>query len=447
MGSFIIYVILFLVVVYGLASILTKYKRLAADSFHPRVVYRVVGFVALLYQIVLLLHHKEWAFSTYLMLVCTSASFFIALDVVDAIRKKRQRKNIGYPRGLHGDQFYSKAFLFMYAIGWLWRLYALVSGLLYGTFLATQLETTSYSNLFGIFNAASLLFFFGHLIFTSARKFPLFGLLLLSLELGWIFVSGSKAAILYVLLPTAFIAQKRQWIRMTPKLIILGGIVSLLVLQLSFTLITAYRISVKRGAFEGQSLDISLVSESLGEAFSSSFGGNNQDDASAIMNRLNWAEFYGALLDRPDVTEDRWYGRSYIPIVSWWIPRFVWPDKPNVSVGLWYGEEVLGWDYDTRSEGAITIWGDAFMNFGAVGAMTVSLLWFSLIFGIYDYFGSRGSWGLLIIATVYMRMIIGMEQNLAVPLVAMQLQIVEVYGIKLGLGSIKDFFKRSGRVN
>ena len=319
----------------------------------------------------------------------------------------------------------------------MWRLYALNAGLLYGTFLATQLEISSYGNLFGQLNGLSLLAMLGYSIFIKTSRITKFLVAMILAECIWAFMSGSKIALIYIIFPVLLVAYRRSWINIRPRKLVVGGVLGLMLINVSFGIVTAYRQSVHQAVASGQGLALAAVSEGVVNAFTN-FAATQSPPAvsnAGISERLNWAGFYGALIERSDLWHELWLGESYLPIFSWWIPRILWPDKPTVSIGAWYGEHVMGWDYETRSEGAITIWGDALVNFGLGGTFLASLLWIVASYSIYEKIGSRGKWGLLALAMVYVRLLLGIEQNMAAPLVAFQLQIFVIIMIWILLRS------------
>jgi len=63
-----------------------------------------------------------------------------------------------------------------------------------------------------------------------------------------------------------------------------------------------------------------------------------------------------------------WKGESYIPIFTKFIPRFLWPDKPQENMGQEFGHRygILAWDNLTTSMNTPIV-AEAYMNFGILG--------------------------------------------------------------------------------
>jgi len=433
---------------YVALSSLRLRRKLLADPFHPQSVYRFLILYVLVYSVFSSDDVEVFHFVTKLTVLLTALFFLVSLDVIGAVVSKKSRAKEFFPER-RSDKFFASAFLGLYIAGWMWRAFALQAGLLYGTFLATQLELSSYGNFVGQLNGLSLLALMGRIIFVQSDRLTKGMLLMIFAEIGWAFMSGSKIAILYVILPVLLIAYRRSWFRVQLRGAVLGGLVALILIQVSFSIVTAYRTSVQQSFASGEGLAFS----SLVEGVSNSITGlweptarSSSDSSNAISARLNLANFFGALIERQDLWRDPWLGESYFPIFTWWVPRFIWPDKPTVSVGAWYGEQVLGWETDTRSEGAITIWGDGLANFGFFGILFASVVWIFFSYFVYERIGGGRKWGLLILSMVYVRLLLGLEQNIAGPLVAFQLQVVWIAFIWLVFSILARLFAKRGSV-
>ena len=232
------------------------------------------------------------------------------------------------------------------------------------------------------------------------------------------------------------VAFQRGWLKLTFKTIFTSALLGVVALQISFSLVTAYRLGVQLMVASGSELTISAIAEgaaaTLPAMIENTLNSSSEPAKEGVSERLNWALYFGQLLERPDLTHDAWMGSSLSPIATWWIPRAVWPSKPTVSIGAWYGEHVLGWDYDTRSEGAITIWGDGYLNFGLAGALLFPIAWIAASYFLYEKLQQKGPWGMLVLSLIYIRLLLGLEQNIAAPLVAFQLQLMMIGGLWAG---------------
>ncbi|MCG0275502.1 MAG: hypothetical protein L5655_04950 [Thermosediminibacteraceae bacterium] len=392
------------------------------NLFHPYIAYRLILMVTMVLQVPRsILKGINFSEETYITILLTVLSFFVAMDIVIYLFPKIiSIPSIDFTRNC--SSVLSCFFVVIYFMSWLWRAFSLAKGLFHGTLLATQLTITTFSNIIGQLNNIGLLALIGYAVFNGNRKPNLIVFLMVIGEIVWMLIYGSKAAILYVLLPMIFIYFYKSKFRVSWKSSVI--IISLLFLMLIFFKIGQdYRIAIQKYSFgDGLSFQLIMIAlkSTLEENKITNLAINLREIIDNVLERLNWAYYYGALLEQPIVLQEKWYGKSYLPIFFWWIPRAVWSEKPPVSVGNWYGRTVLGWTYDTRSEGAITLWGDAMMNFGILGVLMIQIVWIILVFSIYRLGFSLGNWGFFFLASVYVRLLLGLEQNAAVPLVAIQ---------------------------
>ena len=103
-----------------------------------------------------------------------------------------------------------------------------------------------------------------------------------------------------------------------------------------------------------------------------------------------------------------------LPAFSWFIPSAVWDEKPRLSRGRWYAEEVLGWPPDEKSEAAMTMWGDGYMNFGLVGVLLFVMIWQSAFYIMYQRYLRVGGFTSYLVVMLYLPMLFAVETNLAV---------------------------------
>lgn len=304
-------------------------------------------------------------------------------------------------------------FAAVYVIGWVWRVHALRSGLLYGTLLATNLAPTAYSNLYGALSQLSTLAFLGLLVFSRRVGWLV---ALIALEVVWKWLGSSKAGLIYVLLPVMLILVHRGRWRLGWRTVLLSAV--LLAASLgSFTVIHQYRVAAQRvilsrgyGAFSPAAVIRELRPDS--ETF--------HETARSIATRFDWAK--GATAAREyagSVHAPSWKGGTYLRSFTWLIPRAVWPHKPDVSLGRWYANEVLGWSASTRAEAEITVWGEAYLNFGLLGAILLPAVWLLLLQVFYTRCLRGGSWGLLLVSASYVAILNAAAVNVAVTVAAL----------------------------
>lgn len=420
MGEILLYFLSFACFLYALVSTSVQWKFLSKDLFHIGFAYRLVVVLTLVFPTIETVEREQWDVAVGVIILVAALSVLVAVDVAGVVIKLKKARQEYFD-----DPFASHFFLVIFFLGWVWRIYALSAGLLYGTFLATQLEVNEFGNAFGLLNGLSLLGLFGYLTFLVKNKKNRISYFLVTLEILWALISGSKIAILYVLIPVLLILVKRGWVSLSGRFLLKAALFGFVAIQFSFIGVTAYRVGVQKAVASGQDLSAAAMFDGFLEV---AIGTSSRDpQESEMRERVNWASYLGALVAREDLWRQPWFGESFIPIVTWWIPRTFWPDKPNVSIGAWYGESVLGWDYGTRSEGAITIWGDGLINFGVIGVFFVSFFWVFFSFLVYKKLDQMGSWGLLGLASIYVKLLLGLEQNFANPVVAIQQQLMIVF--------------------
>lgn len=304
----------------------------------------------------------------------------------------------------------ARLFLLLFAAGWLWRAYAFSRGLLYGTFIGTRLELTGASNIMGTLNSLATLGMWGCVVFARRSRWTI---PLVAMEVIWLLATGSKGAVLYILVPFLMVLFQRGTIRINGRFV--AGMGAILVLFMAtFVVVHGYRVAVAKqvagagyAGFEASEAlttievdpnDFVLIGKSLTE-------------------RLNLAERYLLILERDEAgASDPWYGQSYLTAMLWFVPRAVWPGKPSMSLGRWFATEYLGWGEESRSEAGVTVWGEGFLNFRIIGAILVPGLWIAFLQLIYSLALRRGRWGILFVASGYLVMMNSLSANVALPI-------------------------------
>ena len=92
-----------------------------------------------------------------------------------------------------------------------------------------------------------------------------------------------------------------------------------------------------------------------------------------------------AIISRVPANTDHLHGLSYLALVTAPIPKAMWPEKPNPSMGPWVRSEVFGiW---ARNNGwPPNVIGEAYINFGYLGLLIMPLLIGSGIKLVYNSF-------------------------------------------------------------
>jgi len=306
----------------------------------------------------------------------------------------------------------------LYLIGWLWRWYAITHGLLYGTLLGTSQDVTSYSNALAVLSNFSSVAFIGLLVFSPKIRPVLF---LLLPELIWKWLGTSKAGPVYVLLPVLAICYARGFFRINMRFLLTALVIAALFLA-SFVVIHEYRV-------ESQKM---ILSDGLG-SFSplSALASMSVDSQSfeeigdRLSQRLAWSEGFGNTL----IGKELWRHASlsegsYQMCLLWVVPRALWPDKPSTSLGAWYGHHYLGWPLSSRSEGEISLWGEAYLNGGLLLSVLLPAAWLFMMQMIYLACLRLRAWGLLLLGIMYIVLINSLAVNLAVTVAALGQSVV-----------------------
>lgn len=398
-------------------------RRKQVDIFEPSFLFQLILIPTAVIPVGILIAKQSYSPGILHGLLAVIFALYFSLNLIQYFFSNRARTF--QKRKISSTA--SPLFILLLALGWVWRFNAFNNGWLDGTLLGAQLDLRASSNLIGQLNGLATVALFGLCIF-RVPALPYHTLwILVGAEIGWVLVTGSKAALIYALAPIALIYYKRGIL--SSKTLITSSVIVVFAAVLLFPIVEAYRVVVQSSyaATGSFSLPPSVSSSAATEASVSRIIGRKT--MQNILDRIDWASFFGDLLSNEDVSRGRWKGRSYSPIFTWLIPRFIWPDKPKVSVGSWYGHHIRAWNSNSRSEGAITIWGDGYMNFGWTGALLAPCIFVFFVSLFYQLCHRYGPWGLLLLSVTFVRFFIGMEQNMAAPLVAIQQMTLLIIGL------------------
>ena len=84
--------------------------------------------------------------------------------------------------------------------------------------------------------------------------------------------------------------------------------------------------------------------------------------------RLNEAATVAAIRETVPATDDYKYGATFLPIITWAVPRFLWPDKPTFQYFNEIGHTTgLIGPFDTVTTIVYTSIGELYLNFGDIG--------------------------------------------------------------------------------
>lgn len=145
-----------------------------------------------------------------------------------------------------------------------------------------------------------------------------------------------------------------------------------------FPLAFFYRYALEVGGGTG---DIADITRAVSEAFMSDSGGG-KTPTEIIFGRLSLLEPLGACIR---IWEHKIWepmmGGSYAQALLGFIPRFIWPEKPDIHYGNDFGY-VAGFisSDDIRTSISVTFFGEAYLNFGFGGLVPLTIMGF--LFGV-----------------------------------------------------------------
>lgn len=206
----------------------------------------------------------------------------------------------------------------------------------------------------------------------AGKAFALLLLGMLAFEVGLTTILGWKSGI--VVYPVVFSAIFLRSKLRTVKRILVYAVVMLIVIlpamKFAFAMIWSYRYQNTIG----------MTVEALTEAGEMALEGNvGAQPADSYLGRLAQGNFLDRVIYAVDSGEVAIrVGDTLWPGFVWFVPRALWPDKPNIAVGKWYARNVLGW---SSGNAAVTVLGDFYLNFG-IGGVVVGMLVLGLLVGL-----------------------------------------------------------------
>jgi oligosaccharide repeat unit polymerase len=93
-----------------------------------------------------------------------------------------------------------------------------------------------------------------------------------------------------------------------------------------------------------------------------------------------------AIIDRVPENVDYLYGWSYLSLVTFYVPRSVWPEKPSVALGPWVKREVFGEPVPGNNGWPSGMIAEAYVNFGLLLIPVVMMLFGMFLRLIYNSF-------------------------------------------------------------
>lgn len=127
-----------------------------------------------------------------------------------------------------------------------------------------------------------------------------------------------------------------------------------------------------------------LVLLSLTELQYFRFHGTVTTSPSLSILELPTFEDFANIVDKVPDTYDYLFGRLYLQQITLaWIPRIIWPNKPVLSVNVFYTN--IAQDPDFRGVSTITMLGDLYWNFGIAGIVMGMFLFGIFMRVVYAY--------------------------------------------------------------
>lgn len=284
----------------------------------------------------------------------------------------------------------------------------------YGTvFGSPDPADANVANLVESFGKLGRYFIFSALIIwlSRSRRFGRIQIWLALTCLGlevWInIVAGWKYSPVLFVVGLLFVARARA---SCGKRIGVGtGLVAVACLMLFLVFFYALDTARLRGA--DSRFSITTLAAIAGEADTASI----QPSVERIMQRIGYGGFLADVIGVVDSgVVDRKHGATLWPGFLWFIPRAIWPAKPVLSIGGWYAVTVLGWG-DGKSEAAVTVPGDFYLNFGIAGVFGGMLGYGVVLRLLYDRLVVNGRTviGQCLFVPIFLTFALTLERNLS----------------------------------
>ena len=305
-----------------------------------------------------------------------------AILIANVIMISLEEKNISTQEfNLENFSFFHKkqsllTFLFLFSIAWLsWITQYFVGGYFHAIYTAGQFEVSS--SVLGILSALSdriapllwfalsVLYFRG---FAKSRRYKIFFWVSLFAHFIFFLPSGSKSDIL---LPWIFLAM--TWAVFNPskkdKLLLIIAICLLIVF---IPIYNTYR-TYQNKKFKGNL--VSNISFRYYFSTQKSEQGLLYFFLSKFTGRLDHLSSYLVLTKEVPTSYDFIYGNSYLPILTSYIPRVIFPSKPTQLDQNELARKVRLINPNDRTTSiGIMPWGEAYLNFGYIGVVFVFIL-------------------------------------------------------------------------
>ncbi|MEW5856154.1 MAG: hypothetical protein AB1861_02015 [Cyanobacteriota bacterium] len=131
----------------------------------------------------------------------------------------------------------------------------------------------------------------------------------------------------------------------------------------------------RAGAIEKAQLFIDLAIEQFTGGGNKVSSSTSDDDTSSLVNvvdRVGYINFFSKVVEDTPARVPYWGGQTYLPLLTKFIPRFIWPNKPEETIANQFGRRynyLSSTDFTTALNLPWLI--EAYANFGDFGMLVV----------------------------------------------------------------------------
>lgn len=192
-----------------------------------------------------------------------------------------------------------------------------------------------------------------------------------------------------------------------------------------------------------------MVAGSAADAMANLWRGGNEKSWSYAFDRTLYrnaivASTPGIIMEKtPSVIPYQGIDK-FLAIPAYVIPRALWPDKPILSRGQWFGMVYLNQPEFINSSAAITIFGEGYMYAGWIGTVLACLLLGFQLAAIYRFTAGAGLWAVYISLIPTFIDAEAQFTGMFVALVQRSVVFLAVYALMVWLSQPKSVGKRPG---
>ncbi len=140
-----------------------------------------------------------------------------------------------------------------------------------------------------------------------------------------------------------------------------------------------YYGKLRRGHILAVVLVLVAVVTVMGGLRAQNMSGTQIDESpiDSIIGSGNGLDFVrtAAIVDKVPAETDYLLGRSYVSVFTFFIPRSIWPGKPDVALGPFVKEEIFGYPVPGNNGWPAGTIAEAYLNFGIIGVPAIMFLY------------------------------------------------------------------------